>query len=212
MAVYDFEEQEKIDGLKAWWKTYGTIVIIGIAVFIAAVAGKKVWDYYQGQQSTQVAELFNELQEAEAARDTKKTSDAARQLMEGYPDSGYAARAALIAARASLDAGDAPNAKSRLQWVQDHARESELKDIGRLRMAGILLDEKKFDEALGLLAVQHGESFDGLYADLKGDVLDAKGKKAEAREAYQVALSKTDHKGSYYNIVQMKLDALGEAR
>lgn len=212
MAVYDFEEQEKIDGLKAWWKTYGTVVIIGTAVFIAAVTGKKVWDYYQGQQNIQIAELFNELQEAEAGRDTKKASMVARQLTDGHPDSGYAARAALIAARTSLDAGDVQNAKGSLQWIQDHAKEEELKDLGRLRMAGILLDEKKFDEALSLLATPHGESFDGLYADLRGDVLDAKGKKAEAHEAYQVALSKIDQKGSYYNIVQMKLDALGEIR
>jgi predicted negative regulator of RcsB-dependent stress response len=75
-------------------------------------------------------------------------------------------------------------------------------------LAGVLLDEKKYGEALGLLETKHGESFDGLYADLKGDILSAMGKPADARAAYQIALEKIGGKGTYHNIVQMKMDAL----
>ncbi len=35
MAVYDLEEQEKIDELKAWWRSYGTLIVIGLAVFVS---------------------------------------------------------------------------------------------------------------------------------------------------------------------------------
>ena len=104
------------------------------------------------------------------------------------------------------------NAKSRLQWVLDNAKEEELKDLVRLRLAGISLDEKKYDDAVRLLDTKHGESFDGLYADLKGDVLTSAGKVSEARAAYQVALDKLGKKGTYHSIVQMKLDALAEGK
>ena len=84
--------------------------------------------------------------------------------------------AALISARASLEGGDVQNAKSRLQWTLDNTKEDELKDLVRLRLAGMLLDERKYDDALRLLDTKHGESFGGLYGDLKGDVLTAAGK------------------------------------
>ena len=51
-----------------------------------------------------------------------------------------------------------------------------------------------------------------LYADLQGDVLVAQGKPQEARAAYQLALDKSEGKGTYRALVQIKLDALGVAR
>jgi predicted negative regulator of RcsB-dependent stress response len=212
MATYDLEEQEKIDGLKSWWETYGTLVIVVVATLIASMAGVKAWNYYQQQQIEQAAELYSSLLQIEPSGDPKKIGDAAHLLMEGFPGSGYASRAALISARASLEGGDVQNAKSRLQWTLDNTKEDELKDLVRLRLAGILLDEQKYDDALRLLDSKHGDSFDGLYADLKGDVLIAAGKVAEARAAYHKALDRMGKKGTYHNIVQMKLDALAEAK
>jgi len=211
MAVYDLEEQEKIDTLRDWWKAYGTLVTVLIAAFVVGIAGVQAWNYYQKQKIEQAAELYDSVLKVQGSGDAKKISDAAGLLMEGFPASGYASRAALISAKASFESGDLQNAKSRLQWTLDNSKEDELKDLVRLRLAGILLDEKKYSEALGLLETKHGGSFDGLYADLKGDILGAMGKVGEARAAYQVALDKIGVKGTYHNIVQMKLDALGNS-
>ncbi len=212
MAVYDLEEQEKIDELKAWWRSYGTLIVIGLAVFAAVIAGMQAWKYYQSQKVEQAAELFDSLLQVQTSADPKKINDAAGLLMEGFPASGYASRGAIIAARASFDAGDLQNAKSRLQWVLDNSKEDELKNLAGLRLASILLDEKKYDDALRVLATKQGTSFDGLYADLKGDVLAAAGRISDARAAYQMALDKMAGKGTYFNIVQMKLDALQDAK
>ena len=61
-----------------------------------------------------------------------------------------------------------------MQWVVDNGRDAETRDIGRLRLAAVLLDEKNYDEALKLVGAEHGETFSALYADLKGDILVAK--------------------------------------
>jgi predicted negative regulator of RcsB-dependent stress response len=106
--------------------------------------------------------------------------------------------------------GDAKSAKAQLQWVIDHAKEEGARDIARLRLAGILLDEKAYDQAMKTLEASHEKAFDGLFFDLKGDVLAAQGKTADARAAYQTALEKTDEKSAYRQIVQMKLDGLGD--
>ncbi|SFW27035.1 tetratricopeptide repeat protein [Nitrosovibrio sp. Nv17] len=210
MAIYDLEEQEKIDGLKSWWEANGTLVIIFVATLIATTAGYRIWKHYTAQQTEQAAELYASLLQVDADGDPKKTGDAAHLLMEGYPASGYAARAALISARASFEAGDRQTAKGRLQWILDNVKEEELKDLARLRLAGILLDEERYDDALRLLDTGHGPSFDGLYADLKGDILVSAGKPAEAVAAYRAALGRLEQDGVYHGIVQMKLDALAE--
>jgi predicted negative regulator of RcsB-dependent stress response len=208
MATYDLEEQEKIDGLKSWWEVYGTLAIIIAATFVAGISGTQAWKYYQKQQSDQTVELFISLQGIDESGDSEKIRDAARLLTEGFPGSGYASRAALISARASIDAKDIKNARNQLQWVLVNTEEIELKDIARLRLAGLLLDEKKHDEALKLLESKHSEFFDSLYGDLKGDVFANKGSISEARAAYKMAMSKIDKKETRYKIIQMKLDAL----
>ena len=210
MATYDLEEQEKIDGLKSWWEIYGTLVIIIATIFITGISGTKAWRYYQQQQSDQAVELFISLQEVSKSEDSKKIRDAALLLMDGFPDNGYATRAALISARASIDEKDINNARDSLEWILINTKEKELKDVARLRLAGLLLDEKKHDEALKLLENEHSEFFDSLYGDLKGDIYADKGNVSEAISAYKMAMSKIDKKETRYKIIQMKVDALNK--
>ncbi|HNO75706.1 MAG TPA: tetratricopeptide repeat protein [Nitrosomonas mobilis] len=209
MSALDFEEQEKIDRLKAWWAANGNIILLSLAILVASVAGNRLWHHYKSQQAEQAADLYAVLQQQlDKGGEAAKIRDAALLLTEGFASSGYASRAALISAQASFKAGDIPAAKTMLQWVLDKSEEMELKDLARLRLAGILLDEQQFEQALSLLNAKHGSSFVGLYADLRGDVLVASGDVKEARAAYQQALDRLDERSSYQNIVQMKMDAL----
>ncbi len=212
MAVYDLEEQEQIDEFKAWWKQYGGLVILVAVVALLTLAGMRGWSYYQSKQGFEAGELYTQLQGALGANDPKKVQDIAAVITDRYQRTGYAAFAALAAARAATDSGDRAAAKSRLQWAIDNARDTETKDIARLRMVSVLLDEKNYDEALKLVDTQHGDTFSALYADAKGDVLVAQGKPQEARAAYQTALDKSDSRSGYRALIQVKLDALGAAK
>lgn len=208
--AYDLEEQEKLDELKDWWKRNGTTVMLAVAVFAAVVAGMQGWRVYQNSQQRQAALAYEAVQSGVRGKDTKRIREAAGQLIEKYPGTPQASRAALLAAGANFESGDAKSAKAQLQWVVDHAKEEGARDIARLRLAGILLDEKAYAEAMKTLDASHEKAFDGLFFDLKGDVLAAQGKVADARIAYQAALDKTDEKSAYRQVVQMKLDGLGE--
>ncbi len=213
MAAYNLEEQETIDELKAWWKEYGTLVLLSVVVFAIAAGSIQGWRYYKKSQAEQAAQAYVALQETAAARDAKKIHDAATIIMDKHSGTPYASRAALTAARASAEAGDLQSAKLHLQWVLDHAREAELTDVARLRLAGVLLDERRLDEALKLLEARHGESFESLYQDLRGDILAAQGKAAEAKGAYQKALQALDKNSAAYRaLIQAKVDGLGEAQ
>jgi predicted negative regulator of RcsB-dependent stress response len=210
--AYDLEEQEQIAVIKDWWRKYGNLVSTVLLAVVTGFAGIQAWLYYHNQQSSSAAMLYSQLDTAEKSNEAKKVQDIAATLASSHARTPYAGMAALRAAKLFATSNDLANAKQRLQWVVDNAKEDEMRDIARLRLAGVLLDEKKHDEALKLLDVKHVAAFDGLYADLKGDILGAQGKRAEARAAYLIALEKSDPRSTYRQLIQVKLDAMGEAQ
>ncbi len=206
MATYDLEEQEQLDELKTWWSMYGNIVT-GILVAVAlAVAGWQGWNWWQRQQTAQASAVFSALQNAAAQKDAKRARELAGELIDKYSVTSYAGMGALLAARAQVDAGDAKNARVQLAWAAENAKDPGLRDLARLRLAAVMLDEKAYDEAMKQLATEPGASFAPRFAELRGDVLAAQGKVAEARTAYDLALTKFDalakddesrHRGGY---------------
>jgi len=212
MAYYDLDEQEQLSALKEWWNQWGALTLAGIGFVLAAVAAYQGWAWYKRDQATKASALYTELTKFAQEGDKKKAGERATVLIETHPNTGYAPLAALVAARLSFDAGDLPTAKQNLQWVIDKARDEDFKSVARLRLAGVLLDEKRFDEALKLLDAKPDVSMANLYADLRGDLFVAKGSPAEARSAYQSALEKTDTKSPYRSLIQLKIDSLGAAK
>ncbi len=212
MSSLDLHEQEQVEALKAWWKENSKWVVGALVVGLLTFSGIQFWKSRQATQSAEASKLYMEVERQVATNDAKRIGDAADALVSRYGSSAYAPRAQLLAAQASLQAHDVARAKIQLQWVIEHASEVGLQDTARLKLASVLLDEKKYDEALKQLDSAHPESFTGLYADLRGDVLSAEGKVAEARSAYQQAYDKTDPKSSYRSLIQLKMDGLGNAK
>jgi predicted negative regulator of RcsB-dependent stress response len=210
--AYDLEEQEQIDAIKGWWSEYGNLVVLAAIACLLTIAAFQGWRYYKAQQAERAASLFTQLDQAERANEPKTVRDIAAQIIDKHGSTPYAGMAALSAAKASFTTGELEEAKKNLQWVIDKSREDEMRDVARLRLAGILLDEKKYDEALKVLSAKPTEAYVALFADSKGDVLAAQGKPAEARAAYQVALDKSEPSSQYRALVELKLDALGEAK
>jgi predicted negative regulator of RcsB-dependent stress response len=208
--AYDLEEQEQLDSLKAWWGRYGNLITWVLTAALAGYAGWSGWSYYQRSQAAQASQLYVELQKANEAKDTAKVQRAAADMVARFGSTAYAQMAALAAAKSAYDAGDAKNAKARLQWVIDNGND-EYKSVARIRLAGIFLDEKAYDDGLKQLSGDFPEQFAGVVADRKGDILVAQNKLEDARTAYQAALEKMDKKNPGRQLVQLKLDAIGGA-
>lgn len=210
MAAFDLEEQERLDALKDWWKANGPVVYLALALLIITVAGVKGWRYYHDTRADAAAEMFAALENKVPGADSKKLHEGSAQLMDKYPESPYAARAALAAAQADFDAKDSASAQKNLRWVIDNSKLSQFQSIARLRLAAVLLDAKKYDEALKLLDDNKDEAFLALTADRRGDIFAAQSKSAEARAAYKLALEKLPPNSPLRQVTQIKLDALGD--
>jgi predicted negative regulator of RcsB-dependent stress response len=206
--AYDLEEQEQLDEFKAWWKQNGRMVstlVIGLLVAYAAYQG---WHYYQNKQSVEASTQYQELLTS-GEKDLKSIQAKSAMLMESYGGTPYAGRAALFAAKANYEANEVKSAKAQLDWAIENAKETSVSALASLQLANILAEEKDFEGALKLLNAPHDAGFDGLFFDLQGDVLVSLGKSAEAKEAYQKALTKLEPQGNFRVLTQQKLESLG---
>ncbi len=209
--AYDLEEQEQLATLKAWWNKYGNLVSWLVAAVLLAYAAWSGWNYYQRGQSAKAAALYEEIVKAAEQKDVAKITRASADMKERFGGTAYAQMATLLAAKAAFDANDMKAAKAELQWTAERGKGDDFRAIARLRLAGILLDEKAHDEGLKVLSADFPEEFAALVADRRGDLLFAAGKVDEARAAYQTALDKTEIKNPARQLIQLKLDALGGA-
>jgi predicted negative regulator of RcsB-dependent stress response len=206
----DLEEQEQVAELKAWWRQHGNLIVSVVLAAALAFAGWQGWRWYSANQAAQAAGHFDTLAKAAQAGDAKALRDAAGTLIETFPRTLYASMGALVAARFHFDRNDLKSAKAQLEWVIERARSDDFRDLARLRLAAILLDEKAYDEALKHLDAKHAPAYDSQFAALRGDVLVAKNQPAEARAAYQLALEKAGkEQGAFRESVRMRLEALG---
>lgn len=204
----DLEEQEQLDALKTWWNRYGNVLVTALLVVVVALVSYKGWAYYQHKQSAEASTKYEALIKLDS-KDSKEIQAISADLMDHYASTPYAGRAALSVAITNLTANDAKSAKAQFAWAAENAKETQIQAIANLQLAALQFEEKNYDEALKTLAIKHDEGFDGLYADLKGDILVAQNKKDEARTAYQEALNKLDAEGRYYHFTEHKLESLG---
>ncbi len=218
MAVYDLEEQEQIDELKTWWKMYGNLVTAVVVVAALAVIGWQGWQRWQASQSAEASQLFSGIEQAVVKRDAKQARQLAGELIDKYPGTAYAAMGALVSARFQLETDDAKNAKTQLEWVAGNAKDDALRQLGQLRLAALLIDEKTYDEALKQLNAAPTGPFAPRFNDMRGDVLALQGKTMEARGAYQAAITALEaqladdssgQRGAYLGLLKSKLEGVG---
>lgn len=205
----DLEEQEQLDQLKHFWKTWGNLISWLLIAVLASYAAWNGYQYWQRSQAVKAAALFEEVERAVAARDLPRVERSFADMKDKFASTQYAQQAALLAAKSLQEQGKSDAARAALTWVATDAADPAYRDIARLRLAGLLLDAKSYDDALKQLTAAFVPAMTGLAADLRGDVLQAKGQSAEAVAAYQQAWATLADTPDYRRIVQAKLNALG---
>jgi predicted negative regulator of RcsB-dependent stress response len=217
MATYDLQEQEQIEELKTWWTMNGTLITAAVVLLAVGVVGWQGWQWWQRSQNGQAAQLYGNMQQALMQQDVKRVRLMAGELVDKFPGTAYAGMAAMLSGKVLVETGDLKSAQAQFGWAAEHATDQGTRDLARLRQAIVLVEEKGFDEALKLLAVPPAPSFMPRYLEVRGDILAAQGKSAEARTAYDEAIKALEGgrkaeglpPGPYLEILQAKLAAAG---
>ena len=209
--AYDIEQQESLAALKGWLEDNAKSLIAGIVIVALAWGGTGAWRWYRDSQAAAAAIAYDQYLQALDGKDKDKTAKALQTLKDGHAGSALASLAALTQARVSLEAGDRVGAKAQLQFVIDRNASPDLAVLARVRLSGVLLDDKAYDQALALLPSDPPAALAGEVADRRGDVLVAQGKVAEARAAYAKALEQIAAQSPLKAIIESKLDALPNA-
>ncbi|GAC1606673.1 MAG: tetratricopeptide repeat protein [Ramlibacter sp.] len=205
----DLEEQEQLDEIKHFWKTYGNLITWTLIVVFGAIAAWNGWQYWQRSQAAQASAMYDEVERAASGGDVARIERAFADMKERFGGTTYAHQAGLFTARALADKGKTDAARGALAWVADKASDEGYRAVAHLRLAALFADSKSYDEALKQLAGDFPVEFEPLVADRRGDIYNLQGKKAEAKEQYLKAWRSMDEQGEYRRLVEVKLTALG---
>jgi predicted negative regulator of RcsB-dependent stress response len=205
----DLDEQEQLDQIKHFWKTWGNLISWVLIVVLGSYAAWNGYQYWQRSQAAKAAALYDEVERAVSSGDLARVERSLADMKDKFGGTQFAQQSALLAAKTLQEKGKAEAARDALAWVAQGAKDLAYRDIARLRLASLHLDAKAYDEALKPLSAEFSPTMQGLAADLRGDVLQAKGQTPEAISAYQKAWSQLADSPDYRRLVQAKLNALG---
>lgn len=201
MAIDDLlDEHEQGERVRQWLRDNGAGLVGGVLIGLAAIGGWQWWQKHQAQQRVEISGRYAAIGDRIDARKLEEAQAQAAKLPPGV----YAALAALDLAKAQLEAGkrDAAIATLRNAKIEDPA----LAAVANVRLAQLLVDAGKARDALALLPA---DSTNAGIQQVRGDALFALGEAAQARDAYQKALTHMDVAAPQRRLVELKLSQAG---
>jgi predicted negative regulator of RcsB-dependent stress response len=205
----DLEEQEQLDDLKHFWNQYGNLITWFLIAVFGSFAAWNGWQYWQRSQAVQASVLYDEVERAAAGGDTARVEQAFKDIQDKFGRTTYAQQAGLLAGRMLAEQGKTDAAKAALQWVAGEASDEGYQSLARLRLAGLLVQNKAYDDALKQLASGISKEFEALAADRRGDIYNLQGKRDQAKAEYLKAWQGFTVDSDYRILVEVKLAALG---
>jgi predicted negative regulator of RcsB-dependent stress response len=204
-------EKEQIEEIRAWWSEYGKVIIAGIVIAIAGLIG---WNQYNASRlATQLegSERFEQMVGHIVAGDLDGAEFVADDLVANYADTAYAAQSKLALARLYMDQNRDQDAAESLQQLLKMSADDNLQNIGRLRLASILLYQDKPQEVIDLLQDFDAPVFAAMANETLGDAYAALEDYKNAADAYNRALTDPSPTPTIdRGLVQMKLVDLPE--
>ena len=205
----DLEEQEQLDHIKHFWKQYGNLITWTLIVVLGAFASWNFYQYWQKNQSSQAAAMYDEVERTVKLAEPAKVDRVFADMKEKFPSTTYAQQAGLLVAKHYYSLGQLDPAKAALTWVAEQTSEPGFQAVARLRLASLWMESKNYDEALKQLNAEFPASYRAMVSDRKGDLLQLQGKKAEAIAEYEKAYKLFDEKIEFRRLVEVKLNSLG---
>jgi predicted negative regulator of RcsB-dependent stress response len=209
MAEDYLTDDEQLEHVKRLIAENWAWVVGGIVLGAALIFGYRYYDDNRNQRALRAAARFDDMTSALEHNDQAKSRQIADALIKDFPASPYADQAQLVLARLSVDEGKLADAAGPLSLVMNNSKDNELRHIARLRLARILIDQGKPDEALTTLAEDAPGAFAARAHEIRGDAFYAKKDFKSAIAEYNAALLGGEPGGIDAALLQLKIADLG---
>jgi predicted negative regulator of RcsB-dependent stress response len=205
----NLEDQEQLDELKHFWKSWGDLITWVLIFVLGGYAAWMGWQSYESKQAAQSAALYDTVERAALSNDLPLLDRSVSDIEDKFASTTYAQQAALLAARVYNDKDRKADAKKQLTWVIDKASDEGYQALARLRLASLLVEDKAYEEARKQLTAKTPEAFAPLMSDRLGDLAMLQAQPAEAVQHYKNAWKGFEPNADYRRLVAVKLAALG---
>jgi len=182
-------EKEQLEQMRAWWTEYGRYVIAGIVIAVGLLVGFNQYKGNKLEAQLAASELYETLAEHVSNGDLDDAEAVADDLAIDFANTTYAAQSKLAMARLFMDKNRDQDAADVLRELLALQGNDELKQVGRLRLARILLYQDKAQDVVDLLGDQDSVAFAALTSETLGDAYVSLGRIEDAGNAYRKALS-----------------------
>ncbi len=209
MDIYTTEEQQ-VAAIKKWWDDNKWSLIGGVVIGVGALWGGRAWLDNQQVYSEAASAVYQQMLENVSQGKNEDAAEQGAQLLGQFSDTAYASLAALMMAKTKVEGGDAAAASAHLRWALDNAENDAVRHEARLRLARLMVAEGKYDDALNFLNGIEAGIYESTYEQLKGDIYIAMGQPESARTAFMRALASAAPEERGRELLQMKLDDLGQ--
>jgi len=204
-------EKEQIEEMRAWWSEYGKVVIAGIVIGVAGLIGFNQYNANKLESQLAASELYETLVGHVVDGDLDGAEFVADDLVANYAITAYAAQSKLALARLYMDQHRDQDAAATLREMLAMDADEGLQNIGRLRLASILLYQDKPQEVIDLFEGVDAPSFAAMTNEALGDAYTTLGDYQQAADAYNRALADPSPTPTVDpDLVQMKLLDLPE--
>jgi predicted negative regulator of RcsB-dependent stress response len=211
MADEYLTDDEQLEAVKHLIAEYAPWLIGGVLVGAAAFFGIRYFQNYTNERAYKAAAQFSAMTAALQSNDYTKSRQIADGLIKDFASSPYADQAQLTLARLDVDDGQFDKAIAPLTQVMNGSKDTELRQIARVRLARILTDQGKPDEAIKTLAEPIPAAFAARYHEVRGDAYAAKKDIPDALTEYRAALVAADASGVNASLLELKIQDLGAA-
>lgn len=206
--LYDTHEQG--ERVKSWLRENGSAIVMGLVLAFGLMFGFKQWQAWETSERQQASAEYQVMASLIEANKMDAAVPNYQVLKSEYPKSAYTSMAAMLMAKARLQAGQLDLAATALTYAMDNAQPAPVKIIARERLARIRLSQGKPEVALELLdGASSSEGFEAQFAEIRGDIHLANGEIELAIQSYQTSLDTLEEGVGNREFLIIKMEALG---
>ncbi len=201
-------ESDDVARARAFWKGNGKPIVFGIGLGLAGIAGLNFWEHHKQSQGEQASSLYQQvLEETADARIANET------LKTEFGNTVYAVLGAIVQARMFVEDEDYGAAIHQLEWAIENSEDESVRHVARQRLALVYLANDEPQSAIDLLAIEDMGNFEARYQEILGDAFMQRQRQGDselARSAWQSSLDKTLNNETDKELLQMKLQNIGD--